>query len=67
MEIPPYFRTRQVAKACGWKTRYTRDYLQQVGILERDGQGHYRVGESALRERLPDIYQRVLAHYEFGQ
>jgi len=44
--------------ACEMTTRDARRMLSRAGILERLG-GHWSVAESRLRERLPDVYERV--------
>jgi hypothetical protein len=42
-----------------------RSLLKRAGILEKIG-GHWLVGESQLRERLPEVYERVYAHIVLG-
>jgi hypothetical protein len=73
-EIPPYIDAAVVAKACVRKadgtkmtTRDARRMLHGAGILERPG-GARRgkptvVADSRLRERLPDVYDRVFAYF----
>jgi hypothetical protein len=45
--------------------RKTRSLLRRAGILEKIG-GQWLVGESQLRERLPEVYERVYAHIILG-
>lgn len=60
--IPPYLTPGQVAKACGITQRQARSLLERADILERIG-AHWMVGESRLRENLPEVYDRVYAHF----
>lgn len=60
--IPPYIRVSVVAKACGRPLRPVRRQLDRAGILERDGH-LFVVGDSRLRERLPELYDRVFSYY----
>jgi hypothetical protein len=64
-QIPPYLTPRQIGEACGMKARTMRSLLRRAGILERIG-GRWVVGESQLRERLPEVYERVYAHLVLG-
>jgi hypothetical protein len=57
-EVPPYITPSQVGKASDMSTKRARRFLQRSGILEKIG-GHWLVSESRLRERLPDMYDRV--------
>lgn len=60
-QLPPYLTPAQVGKACGMSRRSAKNMLRGAGILELIGVRWF-VSESRLRERLPDIYDRV---YEF--
>ncbi len=60
-QIPPYLKPSLVGKACGESRRKARGMLTRAGILEKIG-GHWYVSESRLRERLPDVYDRVYAY-----
>lgn len=62
MNVPPYLSTGEVAEACEMPTRDARRMLERAGILERLG-GHWSVAESRLRERLPDVYDRVFSMF----
>ncbi len=62
-QIPPYLTTAQVAKACQTPIRNMRRMLDRAGILERLGT-RWIVGQGRLRERLPEVYERVFAHIE---
>lgn len=42
--------------------RAAKSLLRGAGILELIG-GRWYVGEARLRERLPDVYDRVYAHF----
>ena len=62
-EIPPLLSPAQVGKACRMSRRKAKGLLRAVGILEQVG-GRWYVGESKLRDRLPDLYDRVYEHFE---
>lgn len=64
-QIPPYLTPGEVGKACSMSQRRARSLLHRAGILERIG-GHWAVGESQLRERLPEVYDRVYAYIVLG-
>jgi hypothetical protein len=57
-QIPPYLTPSEVGNACQISRRKAKSLLRGAGILERIGERWY-VGESRLRERLPDVYDRV--------
>lgn len=59
--MPAYLTPAEIAKACGMRTETCREKLARAGILERDGTRRWHVAESRLRERLPDMYERVFA------
>jgi len=59
--LPPYIRAGIVGEACGMTTRQAKAMLQRAGIGELMG-GCWVVGESRLRERLPEVYDRVFEH-----
>lgn len=61
--VPPYLTMAEVAIANGMRTERTKRMLQRIGIAEKVG-GRWMVGESRLRERMPDLYDRVFARYE---
>lgn len=68
-EIPAYIEPAIVAKACKVKsngrkmtTRDARRMLDRAGILEHLG-GNRVVADSRLRERLPDVYERVFSYF----
>jgi hypothetical protein len=63
--IPPYLSPAQVGRACGISRRKAKTLLGGAGILERIGERWY-VRESRLRERLPDVYDRVFADMVLG-
>lgn len=63
--MPPYLRPSLVGKACNISRKEARGMLRRAGILERLG-GHWVVGESRLRERLPEVYDRVYTHITLG-
>ena len=64
-DVPPLVTPSLVAAACGTSRRAARRMLHRAGILEKLG-GHWVVGESRLRERLPDVYERVFAWVVLG-
>lgn len=43
--------------------RSAKSMLRGAGVLEQHANGRWFVGESRLRERLPDVYDRVYEHY----
>lgn len=45
--------------------RKAKSWLRRAGILELHG-GRWVVSESRLRERLPDVYDRVFAFFVLG-
>lgn len=45
--------------------RAAKTMLRGAGILELVG-GRWKVGESRLRDRLPDVYDRVFEHFTMG-
>lgn len=46
--------------------RSAKSLLRGAGILERHANGRWYVGEARLRERLPDVYDRVFALLMFA-
>ena len=64
-QIPPYLSPGVVGKACAMSRFRARSLLSGAGILEKIG-GRWMVGESRLRERLPEVYDRVYAHFILG-
>lgn len=65
--IPAYLTPAEVAKANGISTKAARRKLDRAGILERDGEHRWHVAESRLRERLPDMYERVFSATMFEE
>lgn len=63
--IPAYLTPAEIAKANEIPTWKARRKLERAGILERDGKNRWHVAESRLRERLPDMYERVFSAAEF--
>lgn len=59
--MPPYLTPAQVGRACRMSRRKAKAFLRNAGILERIGDRWY-VGDSRLRERLPDVYDRVYTY-----
>lgn len=43
--------------------RSAKSLLRGAGVLERHSNGRWFVGESRLRDRLPDVYDRVYEHF----
>lgn len=60
-DIPPYLTPSQIGRACRMTSRKAKSLLRRAGILERIGE-RWLVGESQLRERLPEVYDRVYSH-----
>jgi hypothetical protein len=63
VRVPPYLEPGEVATACEISVAKARSLLERANILEKLG-AHHVVGESRLRERLPELYDRVFAYYE---
>lgn len=64
-QLPALLTPAQISKACGMSRRAAKTMLRGAGILERIGERWY-VGETRLRERLPDVYDRVYEAIVFG-
>lgn len=64
-EIPALLSPAQVGRANKWSRRKAKGLLRAAGILELVG-GRWYVGESRLRERLPDVYDRVYERFAMG-
>jgi hypothetical protein len=56
--IPPYLSPGQIGRACGLNRRKVLRLLRRAGVAELIGD-RWAIGESALRERLPEVYDRV--------
>jgi hypothetical protein len=61
-ELPIPLEAAHVARACRMTTDRAKRLLQRAGIAELLG-GRWTVGESRLRERLPDVFDRVYSFY----
>jgi hypothetical protein len=61
--VPSLIRLRQYAEACRITRGVALRRLRAVGILQCIGKRYY-VGDSRLRERLPDDYERVYLWFE---
>jgi hypothetical protein len=64
-DVPPVLTPLQVAKACKVTKKKARGWLRRAGALEKQG-GAFIAHESVVREKLPDVYQRVYAYFVFG-
>ncbi len=64
--IPPLLSPAQVGRACRMSRRSAKTLLRGAGVLERHASGRWFVGEARLRERLPDVYDRVYEHFALG-
>lgn len=60
--VPPYITAAEVGRACGKSTVWAKRLLQRVGIAEKIG-GEWNVGDSRLRHRLPEVYERVFEYF----
>lgn len=60
-EVPPYITPREVADACRMSRKRAQSMLKRAGILTKIGD-RWCVGESLLREHLPEVYGRVYTH-----
>jgi hypothetical protein len=63
VRVPAYLEPGEVATACEMTTGKVRSLLERAGILEKLG-AHHVVGESRLKARLPELYDRVFEYYE---
>jgi hypothetical protein len=59
--VPPTLNPGEIARACEISRKRVFTELRHAGLLER--RGLWRVSSSALRERLPDYYDRVYEYY----
>lgn len=64
-DVPPYITPGQVGKACRMTRLKARRMLVRAGIAEKLG-GAWVVGATRLRERLPEVYERVFEAFAFG-
>jgi hypothetical protein len=64
--VPPLLSPSQVGRACRMSRRSAKTLLRGAGILEKHANGRWYVGETRLRERLPDVYDRVYVAFELG-
>ena len=62
-EIPPYLSPTVIATASRVSRTTLMTQLRGLGLLQRMGR-LYWVSSTALRERLPDYYERVFEHFE---
>jgi hypothetical protein len=60
--IPPYLTPGQIGRACGLTRRRVLRLLRRAGIVERFGD-RWAIGESRLRDALPEVYARVYLHF----
>lgn len=60
-----FFSPAQVGKACNMSRRTAKNMLRAAGLLELEGSRWY-VDEERLRQRLPDVYDRVHAARVLG-
>lgn len=56
-----------VGRACNMSRRKVKHLLKAAGIAECGDNGRWFVRVEALRERLPDVYARVVAAGETQQ
>jgi hypothetical protein len=63
VRVPAYLEPGEIAVAAEMTTGKVRSLLERAGILEKLG-SHHVVGESRLKARLPELYDRVFAYYE---
>jgi hypothetical protein len=59
--VPPYLNPGEIAKACGISRKRCFTELRHAQLIER--RGFWRISSSALRERLPDFYERVYEYF----
>ncbi len=65
-QVPALLTPAQIGKACGMSRRAAKTLLRGAGILERIGERWF-VGETRLRERLPEVYDRVYEAFVVGR
>lgn len=56
---PESFTPAQVGQACDMSRRAAKNLLRAAGIAECGKNGRWFVRSEALRERLPDVFERV--------
>jgi hypothetical protein len=56
--LPAELTPAQVGKACNMSRRKAKSWLRRAGIAECSD-GRWFVRTEALRERLPDVFERV--------
>jgi hypothetical protein len=66
LALPPLLTPAEVGRACRMSRRKAKNMLRACGLLERIGERWF-VSESRLRERLPDVYDRVFEHFVMPQ
>lgn len=59
--VPPTLKIGEIARACGISRKRCITELRHARLLDR--RGGWWVSSSALRERLPDHFERVYAHF----
>jgi len=60
--LPPLLSPSQVGAACNMSRRAAKSMLRGAALLEKVG-GRWYVGEARLRERLPDVHERILERF----
>jgi hypothetical protein len=60
-ELPDSFTPAEVGRACNMSRRAAKNMLRAAGIAECHENGRWFVRTDALRDRLADVYARVLA------
>jgi hypothetical protein len=61
--VPPLLSPGQISQASGVSYRTVCTDLRHAGLLSRLGPTRFRISASALRERLPDYYDRVFEFF----
>ena len=60
--VPPYLTPGQIGRACGLNRRKALRLLKRAGVAVMIGD-RWAIGESALREHLPEVYDRVFTFF----
>jgi hypothetical protein len=62
-QVPPYLSPGQIGRACDLSRKSALTELAGAGLVERNNRRRIRISSSRLRERLPDVYDRVYAWF----
>lgn len=64
-DVPPVVTPLHVSKAFKVTKKKARGWLRDGGVLEKNAGGKWVANESAVREKLPDVYQGLYRYFVF--